>query len=51
MIVRTQSFAAACRRFGCATVAAAIVALQSLAGFAADRAYGVLMRKALQWRE
>ena len=35
MIVRTQSFAAACRRFGCATVAAAIVALQSLAGFAA----------------
>ena len=35
MIVRTQSFAAACRRFGCATVGAAIVALQSLAGFAA----------------
>jgi SH3-like domain-containing protein len=35
MIVRTQSFAAACRRFGCATAAGAIAVLQSPAGFTA----------------
>ena len=29
----------------------AVVLTVALAGFSADRAYGVLMRKALQWRE
>ena len=29
----------------------AVVLTVALAGFAADRAYGLLVRKALQWRE
>jgi ABC-type nitrate/sulfonate/bicarbonate transport system permease component len=29
----------------------AVVLTVAMLGFAADRAYGVLMRRALQWRE